>query len=147
MDKTKNKNFKLRTYSELIRLKTFEERFEYLKLSGGVGIDTFGFNRYLNQTFYHSAPWRSIRDQIIIRDLACDLAFCGREIESGIVIHHMNPIDLDDVVNKTEFLLNPEYLVCCSDKTHKAIHYGDSEGLMKDPVFRREFDTCPWKKS
>lgn len=137
---------KLRRYSELITLGTFEERFEYLKLGGLVGADTFGFDRYINQMFYHSGVWRSIRDQVIIRDSACDLAFPGRDMESGIVIHHMNPIDLKDITDKTEFLTNPEYLICCSKTTHNAIHYGDNSKLYKEPSVRAKNDTCPWKK-
>jgi hypothetical protein len=136
----------IRRYSELIWIPTFEERFEYLKLSGVVGKDTFGFDRYLNQQFYHSRLWRTLRDEIIIRDNGCDLAVRGRDIESGIVIHHMNPVDIDDIVDVTEFLMNPDYLVCTSDRTHKAIHYGSNELLLRDPVKRSPFDTCPWKK-
>lgn len=136
----------IRTYSELIRLKTFEERYEYLKLVGQVGAETFGFDRYFNQAFYHSSVWHSLRDKIIIRDKACDLAIPGREMDCGIIIHHMNPINLHDVLNKTEYLLNPEYLICTSDRTHNAIHYGDKSQLLRDPVERSQFDTCPWKK-
>lgn len=146
MDKTKNPNIRLRRYSELILLPTFEERFEYLKLSGVVGSDTFGFDRYINQRFYHSSLWRSIKDRVIVRDLACDLAFKGREIESGIVIHHMNPIEVKDVVDRSELLIDPEYLICCSDRTHKAIHYGNETNIARDPIVRSKFDTCPWKK-
>lgn len=136
----------IRTYTELIKYSTFEERFEYLKLSGNVGEDTFGFDRYLNQLFYHSSIWRSRRDEIIIRDQACDLGIEGRDLESGIVIHHMNPIRLDDIVNQTAYLLNPEFLICTSSRTHKAIHYGDKTQLLRDPVERSRFDTCPWRK-
>lgn len=141
-----SQNSKLRRYSELILLPTFEERFKYLQIRGSVGDTSFGFDRYLNQEFYHSSFWRSIRDQVIVRDLACDLAFAGREIESGIVIHHMNPIDVKDVVDRSEFLFNLDYLVCCSERTHRAIHYGDETNLARDPIVRSKFDTCPWKK-
>lgn len=136
----------IRRYSELIRIPTFEERFEYLKLCGVVGVDTFGFDRYLNQQFYHSRLWRPLRDEIIIRDKGCDLAIPGRDIEEGIVIHHMNPVDIDDIINVTEFLMNPDFLICTSDRTHKAIHYGNKDNLLRDPVKRSQFDTCPWKK-
>lgn len=136
----------IRRYSELIRLPTFEERFEYLKLGALVGKDTFGFDRYLNQQFYHSGPWRSLRDEIIVRDNGCDLGIPGREIEEGIIIHHMNPVNIDDIVNVTEFLMDPDFLICTSDRTHKAIHYGNKDNLLRDPVKRSPFDTCPWKK-
>lgn len=135
----------IRRYSELIRIPTFAERFEYLKLVGFVGKDTFGFDRYLNQKFYHSDPWRSLRNEIIIRDNGCDLGIPGREIEEGIIIHHMNPVNLDDIVNYTEYLTNPDYLICVSDRTHKAIHYGNGDKLLRDPIRRSRFDTCPWK--
>lgn len=141
-----SQNTKLRRYSELILLPTFEERFEYLRLSGVVGSETFGFDRYINQEFYHSQFWRTLRDKVIVRDLACDLAFPGRDMERGIVIHHMNPIDMKDVVDRSAFLFDPEYLICCSDRTHKAIHYGNESNLARDPIVRTKFDTCPWKK-
>lgn len=136
----------IRRYSELIRIPTFEGRFEYLKLCGVVGVDTFGFDRYLNQQFYHSRLWLPLRNEIIVRDKGCDLAIPGRDIEEGIVIHHMNPVDINDIINVTEYLMNPEYLVCTSDRTHKAIHYGNKDNLLRDPVERTPFDTCPWKK-
>ena len=116
---------RIRTYSELRKLKTFEERFDYLKLDGKVGEESFGFDRWLNQTFYTSKEWRSMRDHIITRDLGCDLGIEDREIiDEMILIHHMNPISKDDIVNKTDFLLNPEYLITTIDNTHRAIHYG-----------------------
>lgn len=136
----------IRTYKELIRIPSFEERYEYLKLSGKVGADTFGFDRYLNQVFYRSGLWKSIRDEIIIRDNGCDLAFPGRDIEQGIVIHHMNPINVGDIIDSTEYLTDLNYLICVSDRTHKAIHYGNKENLLRDPIKRSQFDTCPWKK-
>ena len=135
----------IRTYSELILLPTFEERFKYLQLNGRVGDDTFGFDRYINQNFYKSADWKRIRDQIIIRDNGCDLALEGYEIYGRILIHHMNPITVKDIELSTEYLMNPEYLICVTHNTHNAIHYGDEKLLMKGPVVRTKNDTCPWK--
>ena len=135
----------IRTYSELILLPTFEERFKYLQLNGRVGDDTFGFDRYINQNFYKSADWKRIRDQIIIRDNGCDLALEGYEIYGRILIHHMNPITAKDIGLNTEYLMNPEYLICVTHNTHNAIHYGDEELLMKGPVVRTKNDTCPWR--
>ena len=135
----------IRTYSELILLPTFEERFKYLQLNGRVGDDTFGFDRYINQNFYKSADWKRIRDQIIIRDNGCDLALEGYEIYGRILIHHMNPITVKDVELSTEYLMNPEYLICVTHNTHNAIHYGNEKLLMKGPVVRTKNDTCPWK--
>ena len=136
---------RLRTYHELILLETFEERFEYLKLSGRVGADTFGFDRYLNQDFYRSQEWKRVRREVIVRDFGRDLAIPGREMESGIQIHHMNPIGPEDILEHSDRLLNPEYLICVSAITHKAIHYGDSESIMRDPIVRKPGDTCLWK--
>lgn len=135
----------IRTFKELSRLKTFEERFEYLKLSGAVGQDTFGFDRYLNQQFYRSQEWRVVRDFVILRDNGCDLGIEGYEIPGRVIIHHMNPITQEDIENRTERLLNPEYMICCSHNTHNAIHYGDVSLLPKDPITRTPGDTCPWK--
>lgn len=135
----------IRTYSELSRLKTFEERFEYLKLNGKVGEDTFGFDRTFNQMFYRSEEWKRVRDRVIIRDQGCDLGIKDREIRGRILIHHMNPITLDDIRNVSDYLMNPEYLISTTHLTHNAIHYGDSNLLMKDPVERTKNDTCPWK--
>ena len=135
----------IRTYSELILLPTFEERFKYLQLNGRVGDDTFGFDRYINQNFYRSAEWKRIRDLVIMRDNGCDLALEGYEIYGRILIHHMNPITVKDVELSTEYLMNPEYLVCVTHNTHNAIHYGDEKLLMKGPVVRTKNDTCPWK--
>lgn len=137
---------KLRTYTELKQLKTFEERYEYLKLDGQVGIDTFGFDRYLNQAFYRSPEWKSVRNQVIVRDNGCDLGIEGREIHTKILVHHMNPITKEDVLNRSDLLLNPEYLITTVKRTHDAIHYGDSETLIKDPIERTANDTCPWRK-
>lgn len=137
----------IRTYSELIQLQTFEERFEYLRLDGAVGEETFGFDRYLNQRFYQNDPeWKKVRRFVIMRDLGCDLGIEDREIHGRIIVHHMNPITIEDLINRTEFLLNPEYLICTLDSTHNAIHYGDENLLMKGPVQRTKNDTCPWRK-
>lgn len=136
----------IRTYKELSQLKTFEERFNYLKLGGIVGEDTFGFDRYLNQMFYRSMDWRSIRDKVIIRDNGCDLGVEGYDIcGQKIYVHHMNPLRRNDIVNTTEYLLNPDYLITVTFQTHNAIHYGDETILPFVPVERYANDTCPWK--
>lgn len=135
----------IKTYSELITLPTFEERFLYLQLNGSVGKDTFGFDRYLNQIFYRSKRWRSIRDQVIIRDNGCDLGMDGYEIYGNILIHHMNPITMEDIERESEFLLDPEYLIATTHKTHNAIHYGDASLLPTMPIERSRNDTCPWR--
>lgn len=135
----------IRTYSELILLPTFEERFKYLQLNGRVGDDTFGFDRYINQNFYRSAEWKRIRDLVIMRDNGCDLALEGYEIYGRILIHHMNPITVKDVELSTEYLMNLEYLICVTHNTHNAIHYGDENLLTKGPIVRTKNDTCPWK--
>lgn len=136
----------IRTYTELSRLTTFKERYQYLKLNGSVGTDTFGFDRYMNQNFYRSREWKSIRDQVIVRDCGCDLGVEGYEIRGRIYIHHMNPILLEDIENRTEFLLNPEYLITTTHNTHNAIHYGDENLITMEPVVRTKNDTCPWKQ-
>lgn len=136
----------IRTYSELITLPTFEERFQYLKLGGRVGEDTFGHDRYLNQLFYTSDEWKAIRRKVIMRDNGCDLGMWDREIHGLIVIHHMNPITTEDIINRSEYLLNPEYLISTIDITHKAIHYGDESLLFTAPIERRPNDTCPWRR-
>lgn len=135
----------IRTYSELLTLSTFEERFKYLQLNGTVGEETFGFDRYMNQKLYRSQEWKRIRDFVIIRDNGCDLGIEGREIESNIIIHHINPLRKEDIQNLSEFLLNPEYLISTMLSTHNAIHYGDEELLLKDFVERSKNDTCPWR--
>lgn len=136
----------IKTYSELITLPTFEERFRYLQLKGVVGKDTFGFDRYLNQKFYRSAEWKRIRDQVIIRDNGCDLGIEDRSIYGKILIHHMNPITEKDIIYATDALINPEFLICVTHNTHNAIHYGDEDLLVKGPVIRTPNDTCPWKR-
>lgn len=118
-----------------------------MRLEGVVGRDTFGFDRYLNQIFYRSQRWKSIRDYVIIRDNGCDLGVEGHEIYGRILIHHMNPITLDDITQESEFLLDPEYLISTIHSTHNAIHYGDENLLVKAPVERTPFDTCPWRQN
>ena len=136
----------IKTYSELITIPTFEERFKYLQLNGRVGEDTFGFDRYINQNFYRSREWKRIRDQIILRDNGCDLGLEGYEIYGRIYIHHMNPILVQDIIHQSDFLLNPEYLICTTHTTHNAIHYGDESLLITAPIERKPNDTCPWKR-
>ena len=136
----------IRTYSELIQLPTFEERFRYLALNGQVGKDTFGYDRYLNQMLYKNNKWRSLRNVIIMRDNGCDLAMEGYDIPGRIYVHHMNPLTKEDIESNTEFLWNPEYLICVSFDTHNAIHYGDNSYLTINQVIERSpNDTIPWK--
>ena len=135
----------LKCYSELLQLTTFKERYEYLRLDGVVGEETFGFDRYLNQIFYNSQEWKDIRRKIIIRDNGCDLGLDGYEIRGKILIHHMNPIRQQDILLRTDLVLNPEYLIATTLSTHNAIHYGDEKLLLTVPNERRKNDTCPWK--
>lgn len=135
----------IRTYSELITLPTFEERYRYLRLGGRVGEETFGFDRYLNQVFYKSPEWLEVRDHVIIRDNGCDLGIEGREIYGRILIHHMNPLTTDDILRRSKYLLDPEFLICTVKGTHDAIHYGDESSLLIVPPERTRNDTCPWK--
>lgn len=136
----------IRAYSELIQLQTFEERYKYLRLYGKVGMDTFGFDRIFNQMFYRSEEWKQIRQRIIVRDNACDLAVPGRELYDRIFIHHMNPISIRDIRDSSEFLMNPEYLIVVSFSTHNAIHYGLDNRFELEYSERKPFDTCPWKR-
>ena len=136
----------IRTYSELIAIPTFEERFKYLQLNGNVGAETFGYDRVFNQRFYSSLEWKRLRDEIIFRDNGCDLGILDRRIMGKIFIHHMNPIMLEDIRESSEFLLNPEYLICMSFETHNAIHYGDENLLFEAPIERKQYDTCPWRQ-
>lgn len=136
----------IKTYSELAKLPTFKERFNYLKLDGRVGEETFGFDRYLNQMFYKSPEWLEVRDQVIIRDQGCDLGLEDRRIYGRILIHHMNPITKSDILDRSDLLLNPEYLITTVKATHDAIHYGNISSLGEDYVPRSRNDTCPWKK-
>ena len=134
-----------KTYSELITIPTFEERFEYLRLKGSVGKDTFGYDRYLNQILYNSPEWKRLRNQIIIRDNGRDLGCEGYEIYGRILIHHMNPITVEDIVSRDPIVFDPENLICVSHNTHNAIHYGDENLLIMAPVERTKNDTCPWR--
>lgn len=135
----------LRCYRELKRLPTFQERYEYLRIGGMVGESTFGFERYLNQMLYNSAAWRKVRDQVIIRDNGCDLGIEGFQIHDHILVHHMNPITVQQVEESAAEIFDPEFLICCSYQTHNAIHYGDKELLPQLPIERQPNDMCPWK--
>ena len=135
----------IRTYSDLIRFSTFEERYEYLKLSGVVGKSTFGFDRYLNQLLYNSCFWKSSRDKVIIRDQGCDLGVEGYDINDRIYVHHINPVTIEDIDKFGMELLDPEFLICTSFRTHNAIHFGDANQLPKPPIERKPGDTCPWR--
>ncbi|MBQ6446459.1 MAG: hypothetical protein IJJ10_03220 [Bacillus sp. (in: Bacteria)] len=135
----------IRTYSELIRIPTFEERLKYLQLFNRVGDDTFGFDRYINQQFYRSSEWKQLRNHIIVRDRGCDLGVTGYEIVGKPIIHHMNPLTVNDIKHSSENLLNPEYLILTQHETHNAIHYG-TEIISKEPIIRSKNDTCPWKR-
>ena len=135
----------IKTYSELSKLQTFEDRYEYLRLNGAVGKETFGFDRFINQNFYKSQEWKTIRDFVIVRDNGCDLGIKGYEIRGKIFIHHMNPILPKDIEIQSEFLLNPEYLISTTHLTHNAIHYGDKNLLIVVPIERSKNDTCPWR--
>lgn len=135
----------IRCYSDLIQLEKFKERYYYLKLHGKVGEDTFGFDRYINQSLYKSNKWKRTRSQVIIRDNGCDLGIEGHELDKYIVIHHMNPLTLEDIEEERDVVFNPEYLISCSSRTHKAIHFGDENLLPKDFVERRPNDTCLWR--
>ena len=135
----------IRTYSELITIPTFEERFEYLQLKGSVGKDTFGYDRYLNQVLYRSPEWKRLRNQIIIRDGGCDLACNGYDIYDKVLIHHLNPITVEDVLARSRKVFDPDNLVCVSHNTHNAIHYGDVDLLVTGPIIRTKNDTCPWR--
>ena len=136
----------IRTYSELITIPTFEERFEYLQLKGSVGKDTFGYDRYLNQVLYRSPEWKRLRNQIIIRDGGCDLACNGYDIYDKVLIHHLNPITVEDVLARSRKVFDPDNLVCVSHNTHNAIHYGDMDLLVTGPIIRTKNDTCPWRQ-
>lgn len=142
----KTTSTKIKTYSELIQLPTFIQRYRYLKLTGQVGEDTFGYDRYLNQTLYHSREWRRFRRDIIIRDNGCDLGCDGYEITGQIIVHHINPITLKDIEQRNPMILDPENVISTIHNTHNAIHYGDESLLMTEPLVRTKNDTCPWKR-
>lgn len=135
----------IRTYSELVSLPSYLDRYKYLKIGSKVGVATFGFNRYLNQLFYQSSAWKRVRDQVIIRDNGCDLAHEDYPIAGRIYIHHLNPIQIDDLEDFNPDVLDPNNLVCVSFDTHQAIHYGDESLLPKDPIERFENDQIPWR--
>lgn len=135
----------IKTYSELITLPTYEERFNYLKLEGVVGEMTFGFDRYLNQKLYTSQAWKTVRNQVIVRDNGCDLACEGYEIYGKILIHHINPITIEDVINRNPIIFDLENLISTTHNTHNAIHYGDENLLIKGPIERTKNDTIPWR--
>lgn len=135
----------IRSYSELITIPTFEERYHYLKLAGTVGEETFGFKRWLNQEFYHSDAWLRFRDKIIIRDSGCDLALEGYDIFGSILIHHLNPISYEDILNQNPCVFDPDNVVSTKLSTHNAIHYGNAGLLIKLPIERTQNDTRPWK--
>jgi len=135
----------IRCYKDLSRLESFMERYQYLKIHGKVGEETFGLDRYINQSLYKSQRWKNIRSQVIIRDNGCDLGVDGHEIDRYIVVHHMNPITLEDIEEERDVVFDPEYLICCTSRTHQAIHFGDEGLLPKDYVERRPNDTCLWR--
>lgn len=135
----------IKTYSELIRFKTLEERYRYLRIGGRVGEETFGFDRWMNQVFYKDPRWRDIRDEVITRDNGCDLGLEGYDIHGKIFVHHMNPVTKDDILHNFDSLLNPEFLISTSKRTHDAIHYGNEDLLPQSPIVRTRNDTCPWK--
>ena len=135
----------IRTYDELITYPTFEERYNFLRLVGKVGEETFGYDRYINQMFYRSKEWKRIRDIVILRDNGCDLGVEGYDIHDKVLIHHMNPITADDIKYTSEYLMDPRYLITVSFNTHQAIHYGTQFNLITNPVERRPNDTSPWK--
>lgn len=136
----------IKSYSKMLTFPTLEERFRYLELKGSVGKDTFGYDRYLNQILYHSGEWKSFRNDIIIRDNGCDLACEGHEIHKRILVHHINPITVEDVLNRSPKVFDPENVVCVSHITHNAIHYGDENLLITAPIERSQNDTCPWRR-
>lgn len=136
---------KMKTYSELIRLNSFEERFQYLKLSGSIGQETFGFKRWLNQEFYHSKEWLRFRDRVIVRDSGCDLATVGFTIYEPVLIHHLNPITYEDILNQNPCVFDLNNVVCTKKSTHNAIHYGNDSLIDTGPILRSRNDTCPWR--
>lgn len=137
----------IKTYSEMIKLPTFEERFRYLRLGGKVGEETFGFDRYINQKFYKDPEWLAARDYVIVRDNGCDLGVPGREIQEGVIVmvHHINPITVEDIIHRSDKLFDPENLITTIKNTHDAIHYGDESLLITAPIERTKNDTCPWR--
>lgn len=139
-------NTSIKTYSELITIPTFRERFQYLKLGGSVGESTFGYDRYLNQTLYRSAEWKRFRRDMILRDNGCDLACEGYEIYEKVLLHHINPLTIQDILRRDPKIFDPENVICTVLNTHNAIHYGDESLLVTEPIERFKNDTCPWRK-
>lgn len=135
----------IRTYSELACLETFEQRFKYLELDGQVGQETFGFDRYLNQKFYRSPEWRRVRQEVILRDNGCDLGIEDRPIFGNVIIHHINPMSVDDIKHKETWVLDPDFLICTCKRTHDAIHYSDESIIFSEPIQRSPDDTCLWR--
>jgi len=133
-----------KTYTELRKLRTFEERYAYLRLGGAVGVQTFGFDRYINQAFYGSREWSQVRDLVIVRDEGCDLGIPGREIHDSLLVHHINPMSSDDIVHDAEWILDPNFLITTTKRTHNAIHYGDQSLLLVEFAERRPGDTKLW---
>lgn len=136
----------LRTYSELITLPTFKERFNYLRLDGRVGLETFGHDRYLNQILYNSPEWRNLRSRIVTRDCGRDLACEGYDIYGQVLVHHINPITVKDILDRNPMVFDPENLITTVHNTHNAIHYGDDSLLTTEPITRYKDDTCPWNR-
>lgn len=136
----------IKTYSELITLPTFLDRYRYLRIGGAVGKETFGYDRYLNQMLYRTPEWKRFRNEIIIRDNGCDLAIDGYEIVGKILIHHINPITVEDVIRRNPMIFDPENVISVSHNTHNAIHYGDESLLITEPIIRTQNDTCPWRR-
>lgn len=145
-DMVRQMSMRIRTYSELITLPTFKERFEYLRLDGTIGEETFGYNRYLNQMLYRTAEWKRFRNEIIVRDNGCDLACEGYDIHGKVLVHHINPITMEDVLNRTKKVFDPDNVISTTLNTHNAIHYSDESILLMAPIERKPNDTCPWKR-
>lgn len=135
----------IRCYSDLRQIDSFKERYLYLKLHGKVGEETFGYDRWVNQALYKSQKWKRARRNVIIRDNGCDLGMDGYELNNYIIVHHMNPITLEDIEEERDIIFDPENLICCSSRTHQAIHYGDESLLPKEPIVRKPGDTCLWR--
>ena len=138
---------KIKTYSEAMSIPTYLERFRYLQIGGKIGDETFGYDRYLNQTLYRTAEWKRFRREIIVRDNGCDLACEGYEIVGNVLVHHINPITVKDIVRRDPKIFDPDNVICVSLNTHNAIHYGDESLLMLGPIERTKNDTCPWKRN
>lgn len=136
----------IRTYSELITLPTFIERYRYLKLDGQVGVETFGYDRYLNQILYRTREWKRFRRDIIVRDIGCDLGCEGFDIFGKVLVHHINPITVEDVLNRSPKVFDPDNVISTTLNTHNAIHYGDENLLLTEPIERKPNDTCPWRR-